>query len=637
MLSYGTATSDTIFDGCTGNIDNCYGVITVSNSIIVMLTSYDTVYVLYFDTVFDDLTGTNEATTADKITNIFWLQQLKLISYIPCTVSNILQAIIACTVHSENNMEPSSRLSNILQTLLYNIQAYSSSLHCHNSPSFNTNNNCVGDTNGSFGRVAKTTPLHIINTDTSEVLRPVYQQAIVATILSKRLKPPVDNDSPVTVTRTTQVYSSLASPSYDIDTESSGISVDDGLASVITKTTTSFIIIDSATSSYDLSNNNRPSKLLFDTTSSAVQTIVITTALYELPSAIHDEISSTVSNGKFVVVESKLLSDDTTSSTVRAFVATIFITLINTPFHFIDHGSVVYLVHLQIRFYDQQDSLSLLENNSTSLENNNGECDMNNTDEMTRCVMKVISSAAIADGAQYDYYYGDAAVSIASSSIVAVSIASPSIAIDTESSTVPAANIKAYPANNNSTVTAIMTTQVYSSPSSLPFESSNNYVTLFSAVADISYESLSAAIMKTTAPCTLHSMQRNTSVLYDRNSSAVTIMTTAAKMMTNDINNAVYFAVIDVESYADITNTFTSYVLPSDDNDTESSTVSVADEATSAFSCHSSNNFSLISSCQFDQTTLFLLTLLLFYRTLYLIITYLLLLISNQYFDTISC
>ena len=91
-------------DGRTGTIDNCYGVITVSNSIIVMLTSYDTVYDLYFDTVFDGRTGTNEAMTADKITNIFWLRQLKLISYIPCTVSSILQAIIAC----ENNIEPSS-------------------------------------------------------------------------------------------------------------------------------------------------------------------------------------------------------------------------------------------------------------------------------------------------------------------------------------------------------------------------------------------------------------------------------------------------------------------------------------------------------------------------------------------------
>ena len=40
---------------------------------------------------------------------------------------------------------------------------------------------------------------------------------------------------------------------------------------------------------------------------------------------------------------------------------------------------------LQIRFYDEQDSLSLFENN-------NGECDMNNTDEMTRSVMGIATS-----------------------------------------------------------------------------------------------------------------------------------------------------------------------------------------------------------------------------------------------------
>ena len=145
MLSYGTATSDTIFDGCTGNIDNCYGVITVSNSIIVMLTSYDTVY---------------ESNT-DTMTNILRSQRLKLISY-----------------------------------------------------------------------------------------------SITASV-----------------------------------------------------------------------------------------------------------------------------------STVQAFIATItlIISLIFTPFHIIDHRSVVYLILLQIHFYDQQDSLSLLENN-------NGECDMNNTDEMTRCVMEIATS-----------------------------------------------------------------------------------------------------------------------------------------------------------------------------------------------------------------------------------------------------
>merc|ERR1719148_546256 len=86
-------------------------------------------------------------------------------------------------------------------------------------------------------------------------------------------------------------------------------------------------------------------------------------------------------------------------------------------------------------------------------------------------------------------------------------------------------------------------------------------------------------------------------------SPAITIMTTAVTIMTNDMNTAVYLAVIDAESSTDITNTITLYELPSYDIDAESSAVSVADEATSTVSCHSSNYFSLISSCQFDQIT----------------------------------
>ena len=43
------------------------------------------------------------------------------------------------------------------------------------------------------------------------------------------------------------------------------------------------------------------------------------------------------------------------------------------------------MILLEIRFYDQQDYL-------LSLENNNGECDMNNTDEMTRGVMGIATS-----------------------------------------------------------------------------------------------------------------------------------------------------------------------------------------------------------------------------------------------------
>ena len=48
-----------------------------------------------------------------------------------------------------------------------------------------------------------------------------------------------------------------------------------------------------------------------------------------------------------------------------------------------------------------------------------------------------------------------------------------------------------------------------------------------------------------------------------------TVSSAAIKMITNDTNAAVYFAVIDVESTTDITKTTTSYVLPSYDTDTE--------------------------------------------------------------------
>eukprot|EP00751_Fragilariopsis_kerguelensis_P003857 CAMPEP_0170829942 /NCGR_PEP_ID=MMETSP0733-20121128/48961_1 /TAXON_ID=186038 /ORGANISM="Fragilariopsis kerguelensis, Strain L26-C5" /LENGTH=164 /DNA_ID=CAMNT_0011195001 /DNA_START=16 /DNA_END=510 /DNA_ORIENTATION=- len=85
---------------------------------------------------------------------------------------------------------------------------------------------------------------------------------------------------------------------------------------------------------------------------------------------------------------------------------------------------------------------------------------------------------------------------------------------------------------------------------------------------------------------------------------AVTIMTTAIIMMTTVFHelpfaihdDTVYLAVIDAESSTDITNTITLYESPSYDIDTESSAVSVADEATTTDSCHSSNYFSLIYS-----------------------------------------
>ena len=62
-----------------------------------------------------------------------------------------------------------------------------------------------------------------------------------------------------------------------------------------------------------------------------------------------------------------------------------------------------------------------------------------------------IPSATIADVAQYDYYYGKIAVSIASSSIV-IDPESP-VVIDTESSTVSIAYNKESSIGNDSTTT----------------------------------------------------------------------------------------------------------------------------------------------------------------------------------------
>ena len=184
------------------------------------------------------------------------------------------------------------------------------------------------------------------------------------------------------------------------------------------------------------------------------------------------------------------------------------------------------------------------------------------------------SSATVANEAQYDYYYGD----------TAVSIASPSIVIDTESSTISVLNNNASSDGKDSTATVTMTTQVYSSPSLLSFELSNSYATL-SAVNTIykgiftSYKYSAGNNFPITVSANTHNMRYQLDGMY------------------------------------------TNSVLP----------------------CLSLNYLSLIlffeSSRQFDQITLVLLTLLLLQRTIHshLIKTFLLLLISNPYFDTISC
>ena len=369
-----------------------------------------------------------------------------------------------------------------------------------------------------------------------------------------------------------------------------------------------------------------------------------------------------------IVATVTTISDNNDNATNAA----ISISLINSPLHIIDHGSLVYLILLQIRFIDQQDSLLLLENNNNTVMEypvaiSDGIFSAVD-DAVTRTTTSYtfpscnIDSSTTADNDKDLYYVVMKVYDMTNDTLVSVSVsvtdeATHNVSVVDEAS---------------SADTVTMTTQVYSSPSSS--ESSNDHVA-FLTVANETYfadiDTSSSGVMVTTT--TLYESYidertpvvttssiittKNTtlfeshSIVHDRIFSTMKTtvfnefpfafndgtISTAVKMMTNDMNAAVYFAVIDAESSADITNTATSYASLSYDIDTESSAVSIADEATSAISCHSLNYFSLISSCHFDQITLVLSTLLSLHRTLYLIITYLLLLISNPYFDTISC
>ena len=142
--------------------------------------------------------------------------------------------------------------------------------------------------------------------------------------------------------------------------------------------------------------------------------------------------------------------------------------------------------------------------------------------------------------------------------------------------------------------------------------------------------------------------------IYDVDSSVGNDPSTTVTLRTYNIVYMLYFdttfdTALDTIFNTAFSTTFTSvlHTSPSYDIDTESSTVSIANEATSTVtktptvSYHSLNYFFLIlpfeSSCQFNQVTMVFLQLLSLHRTLHLIITSLLLLISNPYFDTISC
>jgi len=203
----------------------------------------------------------------------------------------------------------------------------------------------------------------------------------------------------------------------------------------------------------------------------------------------------------------------------------------------------------------------------------------------------------------YDLYF-DTVVAIVVAVAPAVAVGAPSVVM-TCTTAVPVIT-KIYFAN-------------FDEDSSADSSSSANYDEDSSAGNDSP-----AIIMTTTALYELPSAIHDGIISTDNDA----VSSAAITMMTNNMDTAVYLAVIDAESSTDITNTITLYESPSYDIDTESSAVSIADEATTTDSCHSSNYFSLISSRQFDQITSVLSTLMSLHRTLHLILNSLLLLIQ---------
>ena len=90
---------------------------------------------------------------------------------------------------------------------------------------------------------------------------------------------------------------------------------------------------------------------------------------------------------------------------IRALVATIFISLINHPSCIIDHGSMLYLILMQILLYDQQNVLSyaavttpiMMKAYNTSSESHFTVCN-----EIPSAISDGVPSTIIADEALYD-------------------------------------------------------------------------------------------------------------------------------------------------------------------------------------------------------------------------------------------
>ena len=452
-----------------------------------------------------------------------------------------------------------------------------------------------------------------------------------------------------------------------------------------------------------------------DDASSAIITKNTTTS--ELHSTVRDRIFATESSVVITIRSYNTVYNfcfDTTSSTVRTLVATVIINLILIPLHIIDHRSVVYLILLQIRFYDQQDSLLSMENDNDNARDNAlwsfaaGANDETNT---------VVSVMAISCAAPLSY-------------------ASPSN--DIGSSTY-AIYDEYSPAGNDSPVTIMMTTQVDSSRSSVSTAAITIMTTVFNGRTgkndyDDEVNAVSNVVSNTIVPVifdapsyvwrTITSNELPSAIinLYfdtvfdgrtgnnDNYSGDITVPNSnIVTLKTYDTTDDLYFDTVVViivtvaapavavgaPSVVTTCNIAVPVItkISFDHFDEDSSTVSSSSVKYNEYSSIGNNSLAavkimtimmttvfhelsfaihdgmtynkvydlyfdatcgtpfhiigpgsvlylillqILSSRQFDQITSVLSTALSLHRTLCLIITYLLLLISNPYFDTIS-
>ena len=191
--------------------------------------------------------------------------------------------------------------------------------------------------------------------------------------------------------------------------------------------------------------------------------------------------------------------------------ATIFITHLRS--HIIDHGSLLYLTQ-QILLYNQQYVYDDGNNDSVSSANVTYAVTMSSV-----TVTYAVTIRTNADEAQYDYYYCDTAVSITSPSTVtvgdtdnmtsAVSIASPSICIDTESSIVidiESSSVASSYNNNNGGIDKHMYDFNVTSSADNNVVSSAD-VTIMTTTVPVTYEVTASAVRATTSnelPSAIH-------------------------------------------------------------------------------------------------------------------------------------